>query len=447
MKVNKKILNSALVLSIILVSSWLLMEFNFSWVTVDDKGATVTINFLLPMNKEEFEKCLKIIPQVPYANSFDCKVNWKTDHTVVAQIRERSDVKGQKILLQIEGASTKYPGIKKNTTIKIQFQTPVVILEPTPNMLIPTQNAFYIRFNTPMKKSSLYQYLESDGAFYINPVMLEMPNGEFIEDPTYFEFKPKQQLTNNKKYILSFKKGMPAQSGVLLEENMNVVLNTDKKPRITQTYPKQDSKWIGFYPKFVVETDRPIKDATLRLNDVLVKGKLKGDYSAEFLLPTMLKNNTEYTVEFVVEAPSGELSQSEKVTFRTAPVNDQIIWLEIIANDHAVLKVYKGEKVLKTVPCSVGKEEGSTPLGTYYAQEKGEKFFSYRYNEGANYWIKVTGDTLIQGITRDEYWNVKQDVKKQLGKMNSHGNIIVNEEDAKWLYDNIPQDTMVVIHP
>lgn len=447
MKNNKKILNIAFVLIIILIGSWLLMEFNFSWVQVNEEGAKVTINFLLPMKQKEFEKTLKIVPQVPYADSFDCKVGWATKHTAIVELRERSAVKGQEIVLQIDGAPSQYFGIQKNASIKVQFQTPVSIVEPNRDILIATQNPFYIRFNTPMKKSILHKYLESDGAFYINPVLLDMPDGKTIEDPTYFEFKPKVPLENNKKYVLSFKKGMPAASGILLEDNVNLVLNTDKKPQIIQTYPKQDSKWIGFYPKFLVETDRPIKNAVLEFNDIKITGKLKGEYGAEFLLPNILKNNTSYTVTYRVEAPSGELSLPQEVKFTTAPVSDKVMWVEVFAKENGMLKVYKGEEVIKTMPCSVGNEKETTPLGTYYAQEKGEKFFSYRYNEGANYWIKVTSDTLIHGITRDEYWNIKQNVKKDIGKMNSHGNIVVSEEDAKWLYDNIVQDTMIVIHP
>lgn len=112
--------------------------------------------------------------------------------------------------------------------------------------------------------------------------------------------------------------------------------------------------------------------------------------------------------------------------------------------------VYKQDKKGKyTVPvkamlCSTGAE---TPLGTFKTPAK------YR-------WRLLMGDVwgqystrIVNGILFHSVWYYDKDPStlsnhqfNKLGKMVSHGCIRLNVEDSKWIYDNCPLGTTVVIY-
>ena len=85
-------------------------------------------------------------------------------------------------------------------------------------------------------------------------------------------------------------------------------------------------------------------------------------------------------------------------------------------------------------------------LGTYYIQDRGTEFFSQKYKEGATYWVRFQGNYLFHSVPRDENWVVKKEEEDKIGSPASHGCIRLKENDAKWIYDNVPENTMVIIH-
>ena len=376
--------------------------------------------------------------QVP-EQTFTCAIEWESPTTAKIQVKETGSIKGQKIKLLIDKAPTKYKGWSKNEVVTIQFKEPVRIIEPQTEILISTNESFIIRFSTPMNPHKLNKYLKSDGSFYIEAL---------DNDKSSFKFTPTKELENGRKYILNFSKGMPALSGAMLEEDVSVVLQTDVKPQVTHTYPENNSKWIGLYPKINITVDREITKAYLDIgNDTRIEGHLKENkVEAEFILPEILKPDTKYEWQVIVEAPSGEGNTPYPFVFTTVPVPDNRLWIEVQVGKFQQILIHQGQKVIKQMNCSAGVEKYPTHLGTYYIQGKGEKFFSDEMNRGANYWLKVSGEVMLHGMLRDEYWTPLYRVEQRLGEAQTKGDIIVSEEDAKWLYENIVEDTMVIIH-
>ena len=117
----------------------------------------------------------------------------------------------------------------------------------------------------------------------------------------------------------------------------------------------------------------------------------------------------------------------------------------ILKKEHRLI-VYKGDKQIRVVPCSGGTKETPTVLGTYYLQDRGTKFFAKKISEGANNWIRIHNNYLIHGLPRDENWKISKEAEMKLGSPASHGCIRLREIDAQWCYDNIPQNTMIIIH-
>jgi len=111
------------------------------------------------------------------------------------------------------------------------------------------------------------------------------------------------------------------------------------------------------------------------------------------------------------------------------------------------LRVYNNDTLIKEWIVSTGKDN-STPLGRFTIQNRGEWFFSEKYQEGAKWWVsfKDWGVYLFHGLPMDRGENIIAEEADKLGKPASHGCVRLEVDNAKWIYDNIPQGTPVYIH-
>lgn len=446
MKPNKIVFAFALTAVLLTLSIFIVKDLNFHWIEVNEDKASVTINFLLPMDKASFNAHIKIQNQLGYEEDFACTINWINDHVCELVLEEKGEIRGQQVQLMIDQAPTTYEKIHKDATIPIQFKAPIHIIEPVDEILISTTQSFIVRFNTPMKKEVVHKYLASDGEFIIEPLKI-IQNGKEIIDYTSFTFTPKKALLNDHRYILTFKKGMPSQSGIMLEESQKVVLNTDIKPLIEEVSPKTGSKWVGLYPRIIVRSKTPMKSAYLELDGELLTGELKNDYYAEFYPDYVLGADRNYSGNIQIQAASGELSDKMPLSFTTLPLKENRYWAEVVLGKNQEMIIYQGTQEVKRIQCSGGSPQTPTLRGTFYVTSKGDKYFLEEENEGANYWLTLSEGIRIHGMTRNEYWEIKMNVLNRLGEAQTKGDIVMREEDALWLYEHLPLDTMVVVHP
>ena len=109
--------------------------------------------------------------------------------------------------------------------------------------------------------------------------------------------------------------------------------------------------------------------------------------------------------------------------------------------------VYKGKvnkwNLIKTFACSTGIDTEPTPTGSFSIKEKGDWFFSNKYNQGGKYWCQITGDILFHSLpfAMDKTTVLDYTLKKP----SSHGCIRLATENAKWIYTNVPKDSKVII--
>lgn len=447
MKPNKQLFSIALTIVLLALTLFFLRDFNIIFTEVDETEARVTVNFLLPMNQDKLADTIQIKSNKVYNNQFSSEIEWVGPHTCKIKLKESGPIRGQEVILIIKDAPTSYKGVNKNATIPIQFKSEVEIVQPTEEILVTTDKPFYVRFNTPMDERTLNKYLQSDAKFYIEAVKLQDEEGIEYIDETYFRFTPKAKLDNERKYLLSFRKGMPSKAGNLLKEPMQVVIQTDKLPIIERVIPADGSKWVGLYPRISVESKEPMVAAYMELDGEIIEGIKKSDYRMDFYPPYVLGADREYTASIQVQAPSGELSPKESLQFRTVPITKDRIWAEIILGKSHEMRVYQGEKELKRFACSGGEPGSPTPVGTYYLQSKGETYYDYKVNEGANYLIQLNEGIILHGMSRDPYWNLRTEVYSRLGEGQTKGKVIFKEEDALWLHEYLPEDAMIIIHP
>lgn len=109
--------------------------------------------------------------------------------------------------------------------------------------------------------------------------------------------------------------------------------------------------------------------------------------------------------------------------------------------------IYSGKKntwkLIKSFICSTGIKDEETPKGSFTVKDKGEWFFSEKYNQGGKYWVQFLDNYLFHSLPYDKTKN--NIVDYTLGTPSSHGCIRLSESDSKWLYDNIPNNTKVII--
>jgi lipoprotein-anchoring transpeptidase ErfK/SrfK len=127
------------------------------------------------------------------------------------------------------------------------------------------------------------------------------------------------------------------------------------------------------------------------------------------------------------------------------------LWIDVNLSQQRIY-IKDGQKTIYTMLTSSGLDnipDNTTPRGTFYTQkEKGQFFYTPNYEEGAEYWTswKDHGVFLFHSVVTDAKGNIKVDEAEKLGKKASHGCFRLPVLDAKWIYENIPEHTKVVIH-
>ncbi|MBW1604928.1 L,D-transpeptidase [Lactobacillus sp. Sy-1] len=123
-------------------------------------------------------------------------------------------------------------------------------------------------------------------------------------------------------------------------------------------------------------------------------------------------------------------------------------WLKVSIKQQRVFVMSPKNQVLYTMNASTG-ANNSTPRGTYHIQaERGTFFYNKSSKEGARYWTswKDHGIYLFHTVPTNAKGKYIKSEAEQLGKTaNSHGCIRLSIPDAKWINQNVPTGTKVVI--
>lgn len=160
-----------------------------------------------------------------------------------------------------------------------------------------------------------------------------------------------------------------------------------------------------------------------------------------------------YEADFSYNNDSTQVSLNNvNLKINTSNINEQSISSNTKYLLHVDLKnqrtnIYKGSKnswkLIKSFTCSSGIINEETPTGVYTIKERGKWFFSNSYKQGGRYWVQFYGDYLFHSLPMDE--TETNIVDYTLGKPSSHGCIRLRENDSKWIYDNVPRDSKVII--
>lgn len=113
-----------------------------------------------------------------------------------------------------------------------------------------------------------------------------------------------------------------------------------------------------------------------------------------------------------------------------------------------LVSIYSGYinnwNLINEFSCSTGISGEDTPEGIFTITNRGEWFFSQDYQQGGKYWVQFLGDYLFHSLPYDE--SQSQILDYTLGTPASHGCIRLETVDAKWIYDNVDNNTKVIIN-
>lgn len=128
-------------------------------------------------------------------------------------------------------------------------------------------------------------------------------------------------------------------------------------------------------------------------------------------------------------------------------INRNELWVEVsLLEDENRMFVRRGSSLIKEMACSGGIPSSPTVTGIYYLQNRGEWFYSERFQEGAYYWVRFHEQFLVHSVPFDRDKNIIQEEQDKIGKYASHGCVRLKLLDAKWFYENVPDGTMIAIH-
>lgn len=119
--------------------------------------------------------------------------------------------------------------------------------------------------------------------------------------------------------------------------------------------------------------------------------------------------------------------------------------VEVNLNEQEVYVYDAQNRMVENFVCSSGIAGDDTPTGEYKVKERGYSFYSDKYQEGAYYWVQFMGNYLFHSVPFDKNQVIEENEVKKLGTKASHGCVRLSIQDAKWMYDNIPRNTLVNI--
>ncbi|WP_427337758.1 L,D-transpeptidase family protein [Caloranaerobacter sp. DY30410] len=120
----------------------------------------------------------------------------------------------------------------------------------------------------------------------------------------------------------------------------------------------------------------------------------------------------------------------------------------IFNNDEQILRIYKDGELIKKSLASSGTWDHFTPKGIFKIEEgrRGKWFYTPRFKQGGKYWVGFKGTYLFHSVPFTEDGKIIEEEKEKLGTPASHGCIRLPVDVAKYIYENIPADSLVLIY-
>ena len=137
---------------------------------------------------------------------------------------------------------------------------------------------------------------------------------------------------------------------------------------------------------------------------------------------------------------------SVQISSRAAYASSDTNWLIVTDTSACKVAIFAGSKgnwsTVKYISCSPGKPSTPTIKGEFKVTGRGLSFGKPSYD--CWYYTQFYGDYLFHSVIYNK--GSKTSIQDgRLGMQLSHGCVRLNINDAKWIYDNIPNGTKVIV--
>lgn len=439
-KINR---NTIIVLSISILAIGILIHLHtFKIVSKLDNGIMqAKISFLLPV--EIIKKSTQLTAQYP-----DHYPQWSVSQhdtrNIYLKIQENIP-QGQTFTLKLVYKPLGLPiQLSLNKTL-VNDVAPQLI---TPmSRVVPTDKPVEFKFNTFIDPNSFINSVDAEIAGDFVPEKWKIHQGN---NYSHWYWKPQNPLAENQSFNIVIDENLQSINGTILSKKIVCKINTAVKPRLVSTNISDNSINVNLYPEIKVSYNIELDHAKAILkqknSDDIIDINILVNENTAILRPNyVLLPDTEYSLSIQGISKSQEPSEWWNISFNTLAMADKY-WLSVKLGDIHTLTVYKGKFPVRLMLASGGRLGHETPLGTYYTGDRGSSFWAHRFGEGATYWVRIVGNILIHSVPKDSSWNTKEEEHAKLGLPASHGCIRLSEPDAKWVYENIPNNTMIIIY-
>lgn len=149
----------------------------------------------------------------------------------------------------------------------------------------------------------------------------------------------------------------------------------------------------------------------------------------------------------VINGKIGSIGTDVNMYVKAQAAGSGTNWLILVDCSACKVGVFRGSKgswtAVKYIPCSPGTSSTPTVKGTFKVSGRGKSFGTSSYT--CWYYTQFYGNYLFHSVLY--YPGSMTKVKDgRLGMRLSHGCVRLAIENAKWIYDNIPSGTTVIIY-
>ena len=407
----------------------------------------IVINFLLPMRQDYLASKITVTPEIP-ETPVSYKIKWLNSTTMLLKLEQRGDAQGQLLTFQINDAPTRFSLLKKSVSGKVRPQVSIELLS-TDLEKVPSRGPVPIMFNTPIEPESMVEFANLPVPGQLKPIQFSV-KGKSYTDYSRWQYFPDGSLENNKSYRITFKPGLCSRAKYVMEQKQEITFTTAIPPRIITTNPDKDASNVKLYRPIEIMLDQEVFAASIKVTDPREKIIIPGNTDIKerkvvFTPSHAFLPGKSYKVKLSLESKDHELLDNYEFSFSTVEMGNKF-WVDVKLGKIHTLAVYQGSKPIRHMVASGGSPDPPSPIGYFYTQDRGHSFWSTRFGEGATYWVRLVGQVLVHSIPKDSNWKTKEEEHDKLGLPASHGCIRLDEKEAKWFFENIPRDTLVIIH-
>ncbi|MBM7855385.1 lipoprotein-anchoring transpeptidase ErfK/SrfK [Desulfohalotomaculum tongense] len=428
---------------LLLLAASFIIKFNIlKTVSRTDSGQMkAVIQFLVPVKLVKSSST--VIPEYP-THMPRWALTQQNNRQITLTIRENIPY-GQKIKLLAAYKPFGLP-ITLHTTKTMSNDAAPKLLGAT-SRTVPTDKPVEFKFNTFIEPGS---FIKAAKASIPGSFMPAEFNNTGTKDYSRWLFVPETPLSPNQSFKVTFNEQLKTFTGRHLKQKTACKITAAVKPRILSCSITNGSTNVPLYPVLKFSYDQTLDSGSVIIKESTtnhdVPGRVKAVKNTIIFKPyNALLPGTKYNLTVKAASAAKESSRPFKISFTTRTMNNQY-WMEVkLGNIHTVT-VYKDRCPVRVMLASGGRSGHETPPGTYYTGDRGRSFWAARFGEGAAYWVRVAGSILIHSVPKNSRWQTKEEEHIKLGLPASHGCIRLAEPDAKWVYENIPAHTMIIIH-